>query len=83
MSESRVVARWSEYPYTSYKRRRQEIEHRVVIEHYGGVGADVRHEVRSSDGDNIPDDWAESDAYELRDHGLREVNGRVEVLRDE
>lgn len=75
------VAEWTEYPYVSHDKRTYEIEHRVVIVHYDGVGADVRHEVRSTDDDSLPDEWGECDAYELRDHGIRHIPGRMEVLR--
>lgn len=81
MSE-RVVAEWTESPFTSYDRRGDVIEHRVVINHYGGTGADVRHEYRSADADSYPDDWTECDAYELRDHGLRQVTRQTQVLRE-
>jgi hypothetical protein len=48
---------------------------------YERVVADVVHEVRSSDLDKVPDEWTELDAVELRDHGLRDRDGRTEVLR--
>lgn len=80
-SDQRTVAHWTEYPYTAYEKRSYEIEHRVVIEHYGSVGTDVRHEVRSADDDSVPDEWAEVEAYEVRDHGLRHVPSSREVLR--
>lgn len=70
-----VVARWSEHPYTSYDKRSWEIQHRVVVIHYTGVGADVRHEVRSSDDPSLPSDWTEREAVELRDHGMRVLGG--------
>jgi len=76
-----VVAEWTEYPYVSHDKRTYEIQHRVVVEHYDQVGADVRHEVRSSDDESIPAEWSECDAYELRDHGLRHVPSSQEVLR--
>ncbi|MCU4926903.1 hypothetical protein OB905_13090 [Halobacteria archaeon AArc-dxtr1] len=78
---SDVIARWSEYPFTSYDRRSNEIEHRVVIEHYGGACADVRHEVQSVDDDSVPAEWTEHDVIEIREHGLQKISGRVEVLR--
>ena len=69
-SDTAVIASWTEHPYTSYDKRSWVIEHRVVIEHYGGLGADVRHEVRSSDSEDCPDEWTELDVAELRDHGM-------------
>ena len=80
-TERATVAEWTEYPYASYDKRTYEIQHRVVVEHYDGVGADARHEVRSSEDDSVPDEWADCDAYELRDHGLRHVPSTREVLR--
>ena len=81
MTESHVVARWEEAPYTSHRRRGHTVQHRVVLEHYGGAGADVRHEVRSTDDNSVPSEWSELDTYELRDHGIRELSGPEEVLR--
>lgn len=81
MTGTVVVAEWTEHPYVSYDKRTYEIRHRVVIEHYHGVGADVRHEVQSPDDDSVPNDWTECDAYELRDHGIRNVPGGLEVHR--
>lgn len=78
----RVVAVWTEAPFTSYERRSHRIEHRVLIEHYGGIGADVRHEVRLMDDDSVPDEWVECDVFELREHGIQAVAGRVEVPRE-
>ena len=82
MSETkRTLAEWTESPYTAYDRRSEVIQHRVVVIHYARVVADVVHEVRSSDSDKVPDEWTELDAVELRDHGLRDRDGRTEVLR--
>jgi len=69
MSDTTVLASWTEHPYTSYDKRSWAIEHRVVVEHYGGMGGDVRHEVRSSDSEDCPAEWTEKDVVELRDHG--------------
>ena len=77
----RTVAEWTESPYTSYDRRGDVVQHRVVVIHYERVVADVIHEVRSSDSDAVPSEWTELDAVELRDHGLRHRDGRTEVLR--
>lgn len=82
MTNKHTVAEWKESPFTSYDRRGNIVEHRVVIEHYGGTGADVRHEFRSLDDDSYPDDWTECDAYELRDHGIQNIPRRSQVLRE-
>jgi len=68
--DTATIAEWTESPYTSHDKRGWVVEHRVVVEHYGGLGADVRHEVRSSDDDSLPDEWTERDIAELRDHGM-------------
>jgi hypothetical protein len=68
-----VLARWSEHPYTSHDKRGWEVQHRVVIIHYGAVGADVRHEVRSADDPTVSSEWGEREAVELRDNGMRAV----------
>jgi len=70
MRDTQTMAQWDESPFTSHDRRGDVIQHRVVVEHHGGVGADVRHEVRSTDSDKCPDEWTEVDALELRDHGM-------------
>lgn len=77
-----TVAEWTESPFTSYDRRGNVVEHRVVIEHYGQTGADVRHEFRSRDDKSYPSEWTECDAYELRDHGIEQVTRRTQVLRE-
>jgi len=70
MSETEVMGRWSEHPYTSYDKRSWSVEHRVVVEHYGDV-TDVRHEVRSSDDPSRPDEWTETKAAEIRSYGMQ------------
>jgi hypothetical protein len=45
-----------------------------------GVVAYFRREDSPAD-DSLPDEWGECDAYELRDHGIRHIPGRMEVLR--
>jgi len=72
MSETEVMGRWTEHPYTSYDRRGWTVEHRVVVEHYGDV-TDVRHEVRSADDPNRPDDWTETKVAEIRSYGMQVV----------
>ncbi|WP_435143677.1 hypothetical protein [Halobaculum sp. P14] len=68
-SNELLLAEWSETPYTSIERRGAVVEHRVVAA-YDGVGADVRHEVRSGDVDRVPSTWTEADVIEARPHGL-------------
>lgn len=80
-SEKRVVAEWSERPFTDYGKRRWDVEHRVLVEHTPGVGTDVRHQVRSGDADSIPSEWTDVEIFEGRPHGLESIkrltdNGR-------
>ena len=70
MSEERLVAEWSEHPFTGIGKRSWAVEHRVIVEHTPGVGTDVRHQVRSDDAPEIADDWMDVEIYEGRQHGL-------------
>jgi len=71
MSDTEVMGRWTEHPYTSYEKRGWTVEHRVVVEHYDGGMTDVRHEIRSGDDPSKPDGWTETKSAEIRDHGMR------------
>ncbi|WP_435065936.1 hypothetical protein [Halobaculum sp. EA56] len=70
-----TIAEWTEMPYTSHDLRGAVVEHRVVVAAYDGVGADVRHEVRSVDVDRVPSTWTEAEVIEARPHGLSRVDG--------
>lgn len=70
-----VLTRWPEHPYQSYDKRYWTVEHRILVKHIEGVGADVRHEVRSSDDPSVPSEWSEREAVELRSHGMRVIGG--------
>jgi hypothetical protein len=71
--QERVVASWSERPYTAYDKRSWAIEHRIVVEAHPGAGVDVRHEVRSDDADGVSAEWTEAEVYEAREHGLDKI----------
>jgi len=71
MTDTEVMGRWTEHPYTSYEKRSWTVEHRVIVEHYDRGLADVRHELRSRDDPSRPDDWTEIKSAEIRDHGMR------------
>jgi hypothetical protein len=77
-SDCYQIASWTESPFTSHDKRGYIIEHQVVVEHYGGLGADVRHEIRSTDYDGCPDEWTDIDAVEIRDHGSMRVKNEPE-----
>ena len=69
----RLVAEWSESPFTSIKRRGATVQHRVVVESHGQVGADVRHEVRCLDLDGYPGEWTAAEVYEVRPQGVEKI----------
>jgi len=69
----RVVASWSEQPFTAVKRRRMTVEHRIVVEVHDSVGVDVRHEVRSTEYHGLPDEWTEAEVFEARGHGVSKI----------
>ena len=73
MSNELTLAEWTEMPYTSHERRGDTVEHRVVVESHGDVGADARHEVRSEDADHMPSTWTAAEVVEARPHGLERV----------
>lgn len=69
----RVVAEWSEHPYTGLGKRSWAIQHRVVVETFTGTGVDIRHEVRSDDADGVSDEWKAAEVYEAREHGVDKI----------
>jgi len=71
--KERVIAEWSEYPYTAYKKRSWEIQHRVVAESFEATGVDIRHEVRSDDASGVSDEWTAAEVYEAREHGVDKI----------
>lgn len=64
----RLVATWTDKPYTGVKKRHRTVEHRVKAVWYPGVGADIIHEVRSEDAG--VDDWQLAEKWEFRDQGV-------------
>lgn len=72
-SDSRIVAEWSDKPFVAHDRRRDSVQHRVVLDHHGAAGWDVRHEVRSEDSDAVGDDWTPAEIWEVREHGITKV----------
>jgi hypothetical protein len=71
--DERVVAEWTEMPFTSHDKRSWTVQHRVVAESFAGTGVDVRHEVRSDEADGVPDDWTSAEVYEAREHGVSKI----------
>lgn len=69
----RLIAEWSDTPFTSHRRRHVTVHHRLILTHYPGVGVDLRHEVRAPDYTAVGDDWLEAEVWEVRDHGIRTV----------
>lgn len=69
--EERLIAEWTERPYTSHRKRHYVVEHRIIATWYPCVGADVRHEIRCPD--RGIDDWSTAESWEMRDHGVDKV----------
>lgn len=76
MSTTRLICEWEERPYTSYKRRRAVVQHRIVLEVYRDGNTDVRHEVRSDDDEAKESaQWTLYEAYEVRGSRVEHVGG--------
>ena len=43
----RLSAEWEEQPFTSIRRRRETVKHRIIVETFESVGVDIRHEVKT------------------------------------
>jgi hypothetical protein len=69
---NRLIAEWSEQPFTSIKRRRVTVEHRILADTFPGVGCDIRHEVRCEEY-GPEDGWTTAEVYEVRQHGVDRV----------
>lgn len=78
-----VLATWSDNPFVGHRHRHERVEHRVVIQYTDGVGADIRHEVRSEDLDRLPDEeWALVESVELRsDYARHDRHDRARWFR--
>jgi len=71
VTDERLVASWSDKPYTSHRKRHITVEHRIFVVWYPGVGCDIRHEIQCDErGYN---DWTVAEAWEFRDHGVEKV----------
>lgn len=70
--QERLVAEWTDKPYTSVRKRHITVEHRILVNWYPGIGADVRHEIRCEDPGY--EDWTPAETWELRDHGVDKVS---------
>ena len=71
--KERVIAEWTEHPFTGIGKRSWGVQHRVIAESFSGTGVDIRHEVRSDDADGVPDDWTPAEVYEAREHGVDKI----------
>lgn len=67
----RLIARWSDTPYTSHRKRHITIRHQIVANWYSGVGCDLRHEVQCEER-NI-DEWKLAEKWEMRPHGVEKL----------
>lgn len=70
-----VFAEWSTKPFVGHRHKYETVEHRLVVEYTHDVGADLLHEVRSTDSGKFPDDWQAVETLELRDYGARLYRG--------
>ena len=68
-SDERVVADWKEQPFTSVKKRRETVHHRIRVIAHDGVGVDVQHEVRRQN----ESEWQPAETYESRPHGIEKI----------
>jgi hypothetical protein len=82
MTETVVIASWTEHPYTSHDKRHITVEHRVRVLAYDGGFADIQHERRRRDKNKILDGWKEVAVVELRDHGMNYRTVRGGVLQE-
>lgn len=71
--QGRLVAEWTDRPYTDINKRYKKVQHRIVFDAHGRVGVDIRHEVRSDDTDAVPDKWTACVVYEIREHGTERI----------
>lgn len=77
MTDSYIVATWTEAPCTSYDKRHIRVEHRVRVLVYDEGHIDVVHERRRDDGQR--GDWKGVKVLEVRPHDVRERSLRVGV----
>ena len=78
--ETYTIARWTEEPYKSYNKRHISVEYRVRVLDYGGSIVDVVRERRNEGG--LTAEWEEVCVIEVREHGVREVLRKEEVVHD-
>lgn len=71
--KERVIAEWTQHPFTGIGKRSWGVQHRVIAESFSGTGVDIRHEVRSDDADGVPDEWTAAEVYEAREHGVDKI----------
>lgn len=71
--QGRLVAEWTDQPYTAVTKRYRKVQHRILFESHGRVGVDIRHEVRSDDTDAVPNEWTACEVYEIREHGTERI----------
>lgn len=67
----RLLAEWTESPFTGLGKRGDVVEHRILANTYPGVGVDLRHEVRCPDKGR--DQWEPAEVWEVRSHGTERV----------
>ena len=75
-TDNRQIAQWEERPFVSYDRRSDVVHHRILVDAHPGVGADIRHEVKSPEMDRP--EWTPAEVYEVRQHGVDHVQASSE-----
>ncbi|WP_148708249.1 hypothetical protein [Haloferax sp. Atlit-12N] len=76
MTDSRLLAEWTDRPYVSVRRRNAVVEHRIRLLAYDHGGVDVVHEVRSDDDRATePAEWTRREAHEVRGGRVTKVGG--------
>ena len=70
-TEGRKLAAWTNKPFTSHRKRHYTVEHRLVLDYYPDVGADIRHEIRCERRDL--DEWTLAEKWECRAHGIDHI----------
>ncbi|MFC4989604.1 hypothetical protein [Saliphagus infecundisoli] len=67
----RLIATWSDSPYTGIQKRHITVTHRIVANWYPGIGCDIRHEIKCADREY--NDWTPAETWELRSHGVEKI----------
>lgn len=70
-SSERLIATWSDNPYTGVNKRYITVKHRIVAYWYDGIGVDIVHQIQC--GEQGYDDWTPAKTWEFRQHGVEKM----------